>query len=147
MKRIRIALVVVWLAGTACAWGAPGDLPGAGETSSGVYSIRLQWASGSPAAAGARLVCRARVAPALPGGQGPYAQPAAVVVGASAGNECTLEVPFSWAGHAAGGAVVEYEMDAVAADGTVLRRAGGKAVGVDVPPRGRTERVSIWVGM
>ncbi len=145
MERARILTGLVLTLAAATAAAAPSDtprVPPAPESSSAVYSLTFQLSSATPLPAGVSLVCRARILPAIPGGDSRNSQPA-VAARSATGNQCALELPYSWFGNAIPAAMLDYEIDAVASSGAVLQILARNSVQLPPPAAGTLVRLNL----
>ena len=101
----------------------------------GVYALSFHPGTGA-LPPGAMYVCRARIMPGAGAGQ-----PA---IGSGSGAGCALEVPFVWqANRPQPVATLSYEVDAVGADGRVMRSVTRKDVALPAPAAGGKARVEL----
>jgi hypothetical protein len=129
------AIVLCGVLAAATQPGLSGSSADASGTAASVYAVAFHPEAGA-LPHGEMYVCRARI---MPGANA--AQPA---MGAGNAAGCALEVPFVWAAnHSQPAATLSYEVDAVSADGRVLRSVAREGVALPEPAPGSVSRITL----
>jgi hypothetical protein len=155
MRRSRtLAFLLLFPLISAVAFSAPTtERKGSGpSTVAGVYSITFNLNIASTLPAGTTIVCKAQIAPNLPGLQSgvvPVETAAGVATVTGSTATCLVEIPFSWTlNNAKSGAVLSYEIDAVNASGALpvlLRTSALAGTAEPFPAAGATSDLSFSV--
>jgi hypothetical protein len=154
MVRVRIPLLlcIALLAPVAASAADSPELRSTSTTVSGVYAVTFNLSIVSRLPTGTTISCRAQLVPSS-GGQtllnprlaalpAKTATRLTMITGSTA--TCAAEIPFSWtAASARGGAVLNYEIDAVSRSGDAL--IAQKTLGVALPASGGNTSLSLYL--